>query len=55
MVPLLIGTPGTRQARAALGVVTIREGVKVGEDPVTLVGPDFGDEFALAVVAGFTG
>lgn len=49
MVPLLIGASGTGQAGAALGVVTISEGVKVGEDPVTLVGPDLGDQVAHTV------
>lgn len=44
----MIGAPGTRQAGAAFGVVTIREDIEVGEDPVTLVSPDLLDEAAHA-------
>ena len=44
----MIGAPGTRQAGAAFGVVTIREGIEVGEDPVTLVSPDLLNETAHA-------
>jgi len=40
--------PRTRQAWAAFCVVTIREGIEVREDPVTLVSPDLLDETAHA-------
>lgn len=40
--------PGTGQAEAVLGVVTIREGIEVSENPVTLISPDFLDETAHA-------